>query len=380
MRILHVVTLVASDASFGGPAQVALAQVAALRDQGNDVLLIGGGKGYSPQTKSVDGAPVRLFRTMQLIRGAGFAGMSSLPMLVWLGLNVRRFDVVHLHLARDLVMIPSALLVLLSGKPFVAQPHGMIVPTDRRLGRILDSLATRRALRAAKKVFVLNETEGTELAQVAGISTTVLINGLPTRDLHPRTVHRQEVLFLARLHERKQPRTFVKMAIELAPSFPDVVFTLVGPDGGELGHVRDLIVDAGLGSRIRIEDPVSPFKVRERMQSAAVYVLPALDEPFGLTVLEALSVGVPVVISKTGGLASAIVSNSVGFTAEDSVESFSACVAALLSDDSVRSEMGARGPRLVKDEFSIEHVRDRLNASYEQIVLQRKHPEGRASV
>ena len=364
MRILHIVTLVAADASFGGPAQVALAQAAALKRHGNEVLLIAGGRGFRPGISEVDGAAVKLFGTFAVAPRLGFAGLTSIPMLLWLCRNVWRFDVVHLHLARDLIMIPSALVVLLSGKQFVAQPHGMIIHTGRRLERVLDAIATRRVLRKARTVFVLNKAEGREVEKVAGVPSSVLVNGLTDQPCVSRETPDREVLFLARLHARKQPGTFVKMAIALAPRYPDVAFRLVGPDGGELAAIRALISASGLNDRITIEDPVSPSAVRQRMQAAAVYVLPALDEPFGLTVLEALSVGVPVVISKSGGLAATIESTGSGLTAEDSAESVAACVATLLDDDDLRTAMGARGPQVVRDNFSIEHVCDRLVGAY----------------
>ena len=165
------------------------------------------------------------------------------------------------------------------------------------------------------------------------------------------------------------------MAIALASRYPDVTFCLVGPDEGEAGKVTRLVQEADLEQRILLQPPVSPNDVRRRMSQALVYVLPARNEPFGLTVLEALSVGVPVVLSKSGGLAQVVEDAGAGITTADSVESLADAVAQLLDSDQLRTEMGERGRQLVRDRYSIDQVRDALRKVYFSSAKDHRHRE-----
>ncbi len=99
------------------------------------------------------------------------------------------------------------------------------------------------------------------------------------------------MLFLARLHPRKRPTMFVRMAAALVEAGIDAHFSLVGPDEGEGAAVAKLIEQSSLQSRVSYEGPLKPAQSISRMRRAKVYVLPSVDEPYPMSVLEAMSVG-----------------------------------------------------------------------------------------
>ncbi len=78
---------------------------------------------------------------------------------------------------------------------------------------------------------------------------------------------------------------------------------MVGPDEGELLAVRQLIVQLGLEEQLRYVGALSRREVCDFMRQASVLVLPAEREPFGLVLVEAMSLGVPVVCTDTCGIA-----------------------------------------------------------------------------
>lgn len=366
MRILSVVTLVSPRGDFGGPVRVAVNQARALTERGHDVVLAGGHRGFDgPAPRSLDGVPTALFPARRVVPGAGFAGLAAPGLYRWLASAAGRFDIVHVHAARDLVTLPAAHRVHRAGIPYVMQTHGMIDPSSNPLARPLDAVLTRPLLRTAKRVFCLTPSEQRDLRQVGGdaLAFQELPNGVPL----PRELRNEptetEVLYLARLAPRKRPMVFVEMARSLATEYPNVRFTLVGPDEGEGTRVEQAAADEPAG-RLSWEGPLAPEATGGRMAAASIYVLPSIDEPFGMTVLEAMALGLPVVVTDSCALAPMIRRTQCGLVTDATQDGMNAAVRSLLADPDLARTMGERGTRTAREEFSMPAVADILEDAY----------------
>jgi glycosyltransferase involved in cell wall biosynthesis len=316
----------------------------------------------------LEGVPAKLFRARSALPGTGFAGLAAPAMVLWFIRNRRSFDVVHIHLARDLVTLPLALIALCSKIPTVVQTHGMIDASSKWLARLLDAAVTRRVLRAADSVLYLTVREKADLTGVAGgIALVYLPNGVPLPDrlAHPESMP-PELLFLARLHPRKRAVMFVRAAIDLLDEGLDARFAIVGPDEGEGQIVRSLINGSGHGDRLRWDGPIEPGAVLDRLQAASVYVLPAVDEPFPMAVLEAMSVGVPVVVTTSCGLSDMIERTGSGSVIEDTDISLRLVMAQLVSDPARREAQGRSARQAVVSELGMTAVREKLEAVYQE--------------
>ena len=156
MRILQVVTLASAGGAFGGPLTVAIEQCEALQEQGHDVTLITGWDGIAEARPA----------TYQLVRAKarnvapplGNSALVSPPLVRWVRLHRDEFDVVHVHCGRDMVSLPAA-AALGSGRPFVLQTHGMVMPDDRLRAKIVDGLLTKRILKRVSAVLYLTDVE-----------------------------------------------------------------------------------------------------------------------------------------------------------------------------------------------------------------------------
>ena len=358
MRILHVVTLISADGAYGGPARVALNQAEALTELGHDVTVVAAGAGPAPVSHGVE---IALFHPRTLIPHSGFAGLAAPGMLWWILRERKRFDVAHIHLARDLVTLPAARLCRLLGIELVLQTHGMIDASVNVLAAPLDSLVTRKVLRTAAAVFFLTERERSDLIDVAGpgVSLSKLINGVP--ELPEKASNSSlEVLFLARLHQRKRADLFVDMAEILISEDPSVTFALVGPDGGAAADIAQRTQ-----ARIRWEGPCPPDQTAERMRAAAIYVLPAVDEPYPMSVLEAMAVGLPVIVTDSCGLAPDILRIGCGIVVPGGeLTPLIDAVRSLLVDATMRVEMGRRGRVSAREEFGADSVARTLDEQY----------------
>lgn len=373
MRILHVVTLVSPDGSFGGPLRVAVNHVRALKERGHTVDLVAGARGFTGSLPhEYDGVPVTLYRAFQAVPGTGFAGLVSPGVTAHLLRHAGKYDVVHLHLARDLVALPAALAVAVRDVPYVVHTHGMIDASDRLLARPLDAVATKPVMARAGGAIALVEAERQELRRLfpSLVDPVVLANGVPGSEQTAVELcsgapdPEPEVLFLARVAARKRPVEFIRAAQILAREFPTARFSLVGPDEDRGDAVRAALDDDDGRGRIRWEGAVSADQAAARMARAAVYVLPAVDEPFGMTLIEAMAVGVPTVCNHDCGIAGIVSETGGTVAADDSEDALADAVRELLQDPARRLAAGQAGRDRVARDFSMGAVAVRLEEIY----------------
>ena len=365
-----MLTLVGPGNPFGGPTQVSINQATELRSQGHEVVIVA-----AQPRASLRGAwksrDVVAFDSRQLLPRAGFSGIVSFGLYRHLWKHVRDYDIVHIHMSRDLVTLPAALIARMRGVPYVVQTHGMIDTSERRSAQVLDTIATRRAVSGAARVFVLTPGEADEIKALMGkrhVVSELLQNGIEvnpvsaTRDLAQGS---PEVLFCSRLHSRKRPAAFVRTAIDLLDAGVEARFVLAGPDEGELPSVRQLLALASDPGGISFEGPLEPDQVADRLARSSLLVLPSVDEPFPMIVLEALAAARPVVITESCGLAEFVRQNKCGLVVSpDDRRDLTSAVRKLILDPELARSMGIRGVSAIKDHLSIEQVVGQLVTAY----------------
>lgn len=358
--------------SLGGPLRVSCNQLSELKEQGHDVLLLAAAEGYrGDMPDEYCGIPVKLFPARRLMRES-FAGVTSPQLFLWLAKHGRSFDVAHIHMARDLVTLPAARLLQTLRVPTVLQTHGMIDPSSQKLAKPLDAFMTRPAFNSAKKILALTNAETEDLCAVdsrlTSDSVEVVRNGVPMAPVRARPERPSpDVLFLARVQERKRPLVFVEAAQRLAPRHPDATFTLVGPDEGEGDAVRARLRSDDAAGRIRWVGSLPAHQTLDRMAESAVYVLPSRNEPFGMTVLEAMSAGLPVVVIEDCGLAHEVRSSGGGLVAGYGPDELVDVIDRLLDSPEDRRRMGAAGRAFVADHATMERIAQQLAHLYEGV-------------
>lgn len=368
MRVVHVVTFMDRAGSFGGPATVASNQVAALSDQGCDAIVVTGCPPDEETASSGVACAVGVRRWLPMGR---FSGLMSWRLLSVLNREIAASDVVHVHLARDLVPLAAVVLSLRHGRPLFVQPHGMVAPTPEATKRVVDLLVTRRALRSAHAVFFLTDHERRDLEEVAGRPLTrasLLRNGAPrVTPRSTRSAALASVLCLARLAPRKRVVEFTELACRLAAGWSDVTFDIAGPDGGELTRLHAVLTGSP-ASNVTYRGALGHDEAIEAMREADLLVLPSVDEPYPMTVIEAMLVGTPVIVTDRCGLADVVEEYGAGLVVEPTPRALQTALESLHDDPSRLPEMSARAQRLAEEQFTMVPVVEALMNSYRSAV------------
>jgi glycosyltransferase involved in cell wall biosynthesis len=378
MRILHAVTLVSDDGSFGGPVSVATAQLAALRERGHDVCLAALWAGPGAPPTSVDSVPLRAASARTFVPRTGFLGKFNFRYGRILWNSIGHAEVVHVHTGRDLASLAALSTAWVRRKPVVVQTHGMVDVRTGSTARLFD-VALRPLIRRASACLVLTASEGESLATVLRRPPILrqLANGVRPRPhgTHPRVDRAPTVLFLARLQARKRPVAFVQAAEIALRSMPDVRFDIYGPDEGALGEVEQEIARLDLSGAVRYHGPVNHEQAQEITAAADVYVLPSVREPFPMSLLEALAVGTPVVCTTSTGISEELDRRGAAVVTDGSPDQLASGIVAILGDESVRQRLVAAGDGAVSEVFSI----DAVAAVLEQVYRDAATPAARVS-
>ncbi|HEX5567499.1 MAG TPA: glycosyltransferase, partial [Streptomyces sp.] len=331
-------------------------------------------RGRTAPPTAVDGVPLHAHPARVLVPGRGFLGLFHPRLALTLWRRAGRADVLHLHTGRDLVSLAALTAAVLRRRGFLAQTHGMVQPRRSAAARLFDRCLVP-LLRRAHGVLVLTGREEAGLRRVLGPGGPPLVRlpngvrpppdsgGRGERDGHGER-DGTDVLFLARLHARKRPEAFVRMAALVHRKRPEVSFTLHGPDEGRLEEVRGLVAAEGLADVVRHGGPLDHAAALRRIARATVYVLPSVDEPFPMSVLEALAAGTPVVCTDRCGLAPALRRRGAALVTDGSPEQLAGAVLRLLEDSGLRERTVRAGRAAVEEEFSIASVTDRLEELY----------------
>jgi glycosyltransferase involved in cell wall biosynthesis len=347
---------------------------------GHEVTLVAATFGVPTESHAHDYATYT-FAARRLGRGTSFAKIVSPSMVRWLFSHAREFDVAHVHMGRDFVSAVAARVLQTRNIPTVLQTHGMINPRSALPQRLVDAALVKPALRASPRIYCLNDKEMLTLDGVIdGLANRrTLVNGIALGEMtsaHLSSSTRSEVLFLARLHPRKGAVEFARTAQKLLAEGIDADFSIVGPDEGDGPAVDEIVaeVDRAFSGRLTREGPCAADRVGDRMARAACYVLPAAREPLGMTVLEALSVGVPVVVTEGCGAANVVREYGAGLVIGTDLDGLPSAIRRLVDNPVAAKSMGERGRVAVRKEWGIEMVCQTLIRDYRETLLVKSKP------
>ncbi|HEY6941361.1 glycosyltransferase [Dokdonella sp.] len=185
---------------------------------------------------------------------------------------------------------------------------------------------------------------------------------VPRRDMWPASGG-MHLLAVGRLGRYKG----FDVLIEALPSMPDASLLLVG-DGECAGELRALARSRGVEARVAFAGDVDDASLGAAYAGADALVLPSLDrgEAFGLVLLEAMRVGVPVVASAIpgSGVGFVVAGGESGLLVEPGDPAALAAALARLRDPLLRARLGDAGRTRWNERFTLERCVQTVRAIY----------------
>jgi glycosyltransferase involved in cell wall biosynthesis len=307
----------------------------------------------------------RSFHALELLR--------ITPPLLWYLLS-RKIDIVHTNDSR--IHHTWAIAAQMIGKKFIWH----LRTTEFSRGNRFVPLAQK-----ADRIVCVSEYIRSTLPKTLRPNSQVIYNPFDTVSVPPnRAAARRRLLdelalpedvdvvgFFANFLERKRPDVFVEAAAKISQVLGRrVVFAMYGDDRtGVTPVLRQRSEALGISDQVHMmgfRSPVEPL-----MAACDVMLVPALDEPFGRTPVEATLVGTPLVAVRSGGHTEYIKDSVTGLLANrDDPETLAQGAIYLLNNPASAQRMVAEGQRITKQVLSISTHVEQIAQLYEEILAQ----------
>jgi glycosyltransferase involved in cell wall biosynthesis len=297
-----------------------------------------------------------------------------------------RFSLIHqfnpVYTGISLALAGSPLPLVLG--PYIPRwPHDPSAVTSsyasfRRLLSLLNTGLAAIQQQQASRLLVTTQAATDRVPRAHALRERIVIlpHGIDARRFHPAAVAEPadssgsqsvNILFLANLVRRKGLLDLISAFERIEADFPDALLTIAG-DGPESMEARARAAASQSAARIRFVGAQSREQAVALFQIADIYCLPSHGEPFGMTAVEAMSCGLPVVGTDAGGLA-CLIDDAGGIRVPvGDATGLAAALATLLEDAGLRRRMGQYNRQRVLKSMDWECVIDRLEEIYADAV------------
>ncbi len=218
------------------------------------------------------------------------------------------FDIIHSH---DWLTYPAGIHAKqVTGKPLVIHVHA--TDYDRSRGNVNPTVfgIERDGMMNADHIITVSnltrqtviEKYGIDPAKVTTVHNAVVPLSQELLDVQVDKPKEKVVTFLGRITMQKGPEYFVEAAAKVLKNNHNVRFVMAG-SGDMMDKMINLAAERGIADRFHFPGFQKGKQVYEMLKASDVYIMPSVSEPFGISPLEAMQMGVPSIISKQSGCA-----------------------------------------------------------------------------
>jgi phosphatidylinositol alpha-mannosyltransferase len=261
-------------------------------------------------------------------------------------LGAGRYDLIHVH-----EPLSPSVGMLATGRARVPVVGTFHASMDRSLALTLAKPLLRRTFNRLDARIAVSPSARDTWQRHFGGSMVVIPNSVGAEFLsgpEPLPGYRDggpTVLFVGRLEPRKGLAYLVRAFLRLKPSFPRLRLLVVGPDGKHQQEKLMAMVPPRLRPDLLFVGAVPQRDLPSYFASADVFCAPSLGgESFGIVLVEAMAVGLPVVCSDIGGYRDLVRDDHEGLLVPPrDPEALAAALGALLDNPARRAALGEVG-------------------------------------
>jgi len=298
-------------------------------------------------------------------------------------LEREKFDIVHAHHAFTPTSLLSVSAARKIGIPAVLTNHTIFLASDHESLWVPTSYVLypfRRFINKANLITAVSQTAADFIGHFTERGKVVVIpNGIDSDRFDSRSCAQGDpmhevggehiILYVGRLVYRKGIHVLVKAMPQILRELPDARLLIAG-EGVMENFIKLLIKSLDLKDHVKLLGFVPNEKLPDLYGLSQVFVLPSLYcESFGITLLEAMASGKPVVASNVGGVPEVVEDEVTGLLFKKGDErDLADGVLRVMNDCDLALNLAVKARRSVEDNFSWFVVADKMESLYEELL------------
>lgn len=175
------------------------------------------------------------------------------------------------------------------------------------------------------------------------------------------------ILFLASLWRRKGIFTLLEAFAQVVQQIPDCRLIIAG-GGEQQAEVERRVAAAPHRAQITLLGRVTRAQAPDLLRGCTVSCLPSYGEPYGLSALEAMACGKPLVVTDAGGLAHLVSEQGGRKVPPRDAAALAQALLEILNSPALQRQMGQYNRRLIESHYSHERVIERLEQLYYDVL------------
>lgn len=345
----------------------------------NSVSVISSKYGNNPEFEIIDGVKVYRIKSIVLQNLPPFLPPPLAIPIFFRGNMLKicekeRPDVVHIHNRFFLSYSSMVLWKKSLGAPLFitlhnARPVGINEETDF-LGQLFDDYIGHRIIRSCDRVIANSRwTLETTLPQdYPRERAEVIYNGVDTqrfRRANSNLKDRMGCEFLSVTVCRLLPQKGVKYLVDAVKEIEEDYKAVIIGRGPCLGELKSLVKKLGIEKKVDfITDYLTDEDLVKYYSASDFSILPSLWEPFGITLIEAMACGCPVIATNVGGIPEVVTSDCGILVSPRNPNELALAIDKLIGDKNLRRKMGRNARKRVEKHFDFDLIAEKVEQSY----------------
>ena len=381
MKVLQVVPSLAPE--WGGPVKVVNELAGALEVIGvsSEIISAQGRRVGNPETVTND-IPIHLFETGPIARlwTAHTPGLKKT-----LARKIPDFDLVHIQELWHYPGYIASKIARSRNVPYIVTIHGELNEWNlqqKRLKKQIYMTAVQRGiLQKSAALHAITQAESNRIRQLEIETPVAMIpNGTHTEEFenlpdrsqfvsrYPELENRLIVLFLGRIQQKKGLDILAQAFGNLVRTRHDVRLVVAGPDeDNTLTEVKTILKSHGALEKAVFPGMLTGEQKLEALSAADIFALTSYSEGFSVALLEALSAGLPLVITDECNFPE-VGDSRAGFVVRPNDSETASALMSLLDSADLRREMSENARRLVRSNYTWERIAEKMFTLYENVI------------
>jgi len=298
-------------------------------------------------------------------------------------------DVVHIHTVWEYPTLVAARVAQILGKPFLLRPCGMLDSWSMSQSALKKKcylrLFSRTLYSPLCHLHFTTEAEKEKSIYPPHLDSVIIENGISDAAFSesnsaddffgcfPELTNKRIVLFLGRIHSKKRPDIALEAFAQVAAEYSGAHLVFAGPyDEDYRSELVKKSETLGVRDRVTFTGMLRGKALYGAFRAAKLFVLPSMQENFGIAVAEAMANKCPVIVSKHVDIKDYIQKGEAGLVCDATADALALAIHRVMSMPQLGESMGQHGREVAKRYFRWNIAADRLDALYQEMTLKQR--------